>query len=58
MKRSLLLLALAVLAVGASSMAQGDDPTRDDDGQHRVIYAIDPITGEPLFAGDVAPFYF
>ena len=54
MKRSLLLLALAALAVGASSMAQGDDPTRDDDGQHRVVYAIDPITGEPLFAGDIA----
>ncbi len=48
MKRSLLLLALAVFAVGASSMAQDGD--RTGDGQHRVAYAIDPFTGEYLFA--------
>jgi len=53
MKRSLLLLALAVLALGASSMAQ--DRERTSDGAHRVAYAIDPITGEYLFVGDIDP---
>ena len=56
MKRSLLLLALAVLAVGASSTAQ--DRERTSDGAHRVAYAIDPITGEYLFAEDIDPLFF
>jgi len=50
MKRSLLFLALAVFAVGASSMAQ--DGERTSDGAHRVAYGIDPITGEYLFVPD------
>jgi hypothetical protein len=56
MKRSLLLLSLAVLAVGTSSMAQ--DRERTSDGQHRVAYGIDPITGEYLFVRDMNPLLF
>ena len=53
MRRCLLLLALAVLAGGASNMAQADDPTRDDDGRHRVAVMLDPSTGEFIFAGNI-----
>ena len=56
MKRSLLLLALAVFAVGASSIAQ--DGERTGDGEHRVVYSINPVTGEYLFAGDIDPLLF
>ena len=45
--------ALAVFAIVVSSMAQ--DGSRTGDGQRRLAYAIDSITGEYLFAEDINP---
>lgn len=56
MKRSLLLLALAVFPLGASSMAQDAEPIGD--GQHRVAYAVDPVTGEYSYVEDIDPLLF
>ena len=50
MKRLLLCSAIAVFALGASSMAQ--DAEQADDGRLRIVYTIDPITGEYLFVPD------
>ncbi len=48
MKRSLLLVGLSALALGALVLAQDNSESSAalEDGQHRVVYAIDPITGE------------
>ncbi len=53
MKRSLLLLALAVFALGFAAVPQSGENTTATEERHRVVCAIDPITGEYLFAEKV-----
>ena len=57
MKRRVLLASglvttLAVFSLSASSMAQGDDPTRDDDERPRVAVMLDRSTGRFVFSDD------
>jgi hypothetical protein len=58
MKRFVLLLALAVFAVGFAAVPQSGERVPAQDGKHRIAYAIDSITGEYLFAEDVEPLFF
>ena len=52
MKRSVLLVGLSAFALGTLVVAQENSGTSTalEDGRPTVIYAFDPITGEPLFA--------
>ena len=56
MQRSLIVLGLAVFAVGVPVLAEGGIGTIDsaDDGRHRVAVMLDPSTGEFIFADDIA----
>ena len=52
----IVLMLLMLFSGGDSALPQDGAPTSD--GAHRVVYAIDSITGKPLFADDIDPLFF